>query len=315
MGRGNYSKYPAKAGVYKFTCTNNGKIYIGKSINMRIRFNGHKDIFRKTRKRKGTYFENALKKHGWDSFEIEILEIFENFDKFNDNDALLEREAFYIELFDSTNPKKGYNSCKYSTDRTGVPCSDETKERLRQVNLGKIHSDATRNKMRESQSKLTEQKRQRQLGVSPSEETKEKLRRANLGKILTDEHKKKIGLANTGRKLPKKIKEKVEKPKVEKLRSPRKDKGKARTPMSEETKRKLSEAKKGKPNNRLGVKHSAETKEKMSKARMGKIMSDETKEKLSQSKLGTILTEEHKEKIRQTFLMKRLSKLTEQENL
>lgn len=192
MGQGRYSKYPNKAGIYKFKCIINNKIYIGKSINIRDRINSHRYTLSETKKRKRGYFESAIKKHGWHSFEFEILEIVEDFDKHKDNDDLLKREAYYIELFDSADPNKGYNLCKYSNDRTGVPCSEESKEKLRQANLGKKHSEETKLKMRESAAGLTEEKRKRQCGIPLKTETKEKLRQINLGKTLSNDHKEKI---------------------------------------------------------------------------------------------------------------------------
>ena len=63
-------------------------------------------------------------------------------------------------------------------------------------------------------------------------------------------------------------------------------------PRSEETKRKISAAKKGKHNNKgennpfYGKKHSEETKQKISDAMKGKTFSEETKHKISASKKG-----------------------------
>lgn len=40
---GKHIIYPKAAGIYKLTCDNNGKIYIGKSINIRKRLESHKN--------------------------------------------------------------------------------------------------------------------------------------------------------------------------------------------------------------------------------------------------------------------------------
>jgi len=53
--------------------------------------------------------------------------------------------------------------------------------------------------------------------------------------------------------------------------------------LSEETRKKMSEAKKGKPNGRLGKHHSEETKIKMSKAQKGKKLSEEAKRKIGEA--------------------------------
>lgn len=55
---------------------------------------------------------------------------------------------------------------------------------------------------------------------------------------------------------------------------------------SEETKIKISEARKGKPNPHKGNAHSEETKAKMSQARKGKAMSEEHKKKISEALKG-----------------------------
>ena len=74
---------------------------------------------------------------------------------------------------------------------------------------------------------------------------------------------------------------------------------------SDDTKRRLSEARIGKPNpsmvgneNWLGKKHKASSKEKIKVAITGLKRSDETKAKISQSKRGKKLSEETKEKMR-----------------
>jgi hypothetical protein len=86
--------------------------------------------------------------------------------------------------------------------------------------------------------------------------------------ILSEEHKRKIGLAN---------------------------KGKKKKPLSEEHKRKLIES-------NLGRKASNETKQLMSQQRKGKIFSDEYRNKLSISAKQKVFTNEHKANIGKTSL-------------
>ncbi len=186
-------EFTKNAGIYKLTCDKNDKIYIGKSINIRNRLRSHKNCKGKC------YFENAILKHGWDSFTVEILEIFENFDKSNNEHKMLivDREEYYIKLFDSTNNDIGYNICNRSTDRTGIPHSTETKEKMRQSqlgnsnHLGKLHSEESKEKMRQAK-----------LGVKKnphSRETKEKMRQAKLGKPKTIEHIENIRQSKIGK--------------------------------------------------------------------------------------------------------------------
>ena len=65
------------------------------------------------------------------------------------------------------------------------------------------------------------------------------------------------------------------------------------TPMSEETKRKLSEAKKGEKNYMFGKKQSEESNRKHSEALKGKPKSEETKRKMSEARKGKYDGEKH----------------------
>jgi len=273
-----HSKYPKEAGIYKLTCVNTGKIYIGKTINIRYRMGDHK---RTSKKIKGRYhIENALIKHGWDSFTVEVLEIFKNFDKTNieHNDTLLEIERRYVKLFDSTNSSIGYNTCKFSTDRTGVIASEETREKLR----NRKYTEEYREKKRQSQlgKKHSEETKEKMRNRRHSEETKSKMSVDRLGKKHSEESKRKMSIARSG------------------------------NPHSEEHKEKLRQS-----NFNRGKKLSKETREKMSKARLGIKLPEETKKKLRKPKseefkenLRKPRSEEIKEKIRQGHLRRKLSK-------
>jgi 5-methylcytosine-specific restriction endonuclease McrA len=65
---------------------------------------------------------------------------------------------------------------------------------------------------------------------------------------------------------------------------------------------KISLAKKGKPNGRLGMKHTEETKLKISKSERGKKISSYTLEKMRQSQLGKKLSEITKQKIGESLI-------------
>lgn len=192
MGR--QSKYPNKAGIYKLTCSVTGKSYIGKSVNIRIRINHHKRY--DATSKYNSYLKNAIVKYGWDSFNVEILEIVENFDKLKDNKNLLCRESYFIELFDSINKDKGYNICKFSSDVTGLPRSIETRNKISNSMMGRTFSKESREKMSigKSGKPISEEHKNNirlsklgkpnlgRLGKVCSDETKEKIRQSMLGK-------------------------------------------------------------------------------------------------------------------------------------
>lgn len=83
-------------GIYKFTNKITGESYIGQSVNLKRRYNDHKNI-----KNDGSYFHRMLSHYGFSNFEYEILE---ECSKNNLN----EREKFYISKYNTVYPH-GYN--------------------------------------------------------------------------------------------------------------------------------------------------------------------------------------------------------------
>ena len=72
--------------------------------------------------------------------------------------------------------------------------------------------------------------------------------------------------------------------------------GRSGSILSEETKRKISNANKGEKNYHYGKSLSEETKIKLSEAHKGKTLSEETKRKMSESRKGRIVSEETRKK-------------------
>lgn len=74
------------------------------------------------------YFERAIKKYGWDNFQHIIL-----FDGLTEDEAN-ELEKIYIDMFDTTNPKKGYNLHTGGNHHT---VSERSKEKYRKTIKGR----------------------------------------------------------------------------------------------------------------------------------------------------------------------------------
>ena len=68
-------------------------------------------------------------------------------------------------------------------------------------------------------------------------------------------------------------------------------------PVSEETRKKLSESHKGKNNPLYGKHHSEKTRNKLSEINKGKKMSEESKKKNREAHKGKCISEEHKNKL------------------
>ena len=175
--------------VYKYTNKINGKVYIGitsKSLHTR-----HREHMKSLRD--GTYFHNAIKKHGVDAFDLQVI------DKAETRDELCQLEKHYIELYKSfayRDDSKGYNCTIGGDGMTG--------------RLGKLNSQygiSPKERMNEEQYASWLDKIN-----NPSDETRRKISEAwkgnkyFLGKKHTEETKKKMSESKKGRIAPNKLK-------------------------------------------------------------------------------------------------------------
>lgn len=127
-----YKEIPKKSGIYQFTNKINGKIYIGKSVNLKMRIKNYK--YSKTLDQ---VISRAVKKYGWENFNIDILHYYDDpVDKWE----LLALETAFIDAENSLVPN-GYNVCLFGNDATGCKHSSETIEKRRQSNLGKKRTE------------------------------------------------------------------------------------------------------------------------------------------------------------------------------
>lgn len=117
--------------IYKYTSPS-GKHYIGQTCRPVTRKWEHRQAD------ENSYFHNAINKHGYENFTYEVLERDLTLDEAN------ERESYYIREYNSMNRDKGYN--RDTGGSNGSP-SEETREKLRQANLGKKASEETRLKI------------------------------------------------------------------------------------------------------------------------------------------------------------------------
>lgn len=215
--------------IYRLINVVNGKYYIGQTWrSLKDRWNGGRGYDQ------CPYMNSAVKKHGKDNFEYEILTVCSS------QETADYWEDFFIAKFDSQNPNKGYNlkeggaygkqseetKKKISDSNKGRVMSEEAKQKISNANRGRVFSEERNRKI--SLAKLGK------LGPKHTEETKVKISQILTGRILSEEHIQKIVRRTTGVKASKETKNKMSLA----------QKGK---PKSEETKRKMSEASKGKP--------------------------------------------------------------------
>lgn len=183
---------PKEPGVYKITCTANGRFYIGSSINILIRLKEHRNSLVKN-KHHSRHIQRCCKKYGIESFVVEVLELCST-------DVLLIREQYYM---DTLKPK--LNSSPTAGSPLGVKHTDETKAKISAALKGRKVSAATvarlieYNKTRvlspESRRKFSDV----QKGKKLSDETKAKISEANKGKFVSEETRAKIAESNRRR--------------------------------------------------------------------------------------------------------------------
>jgi group I intron endonuclease len=178
----------SKPGIYLLRNKINNKVYIGKAVNIRKRLSSHKNSHHYARMQ-GLPIVRSIRKHGWENFEISILECFDKID----NNKLLEIEADYIKKYDATNPKIGYNLVAFGMGTTGYKHTEETKRKLSEMKkgeknflFGKHLKEETKQKLRE---KTTERHRtiwsgenNPRFGIKHTLEARKKMSDATKGK-------------------------------------------------------------------------------------------------------------------------------------
>ena len=134
--------------IYKATNLVNGKVYVGQTVNtLKYRKEQH---WREAicPSRKNVHFHNALLKYGIDNFEFEII------DRARDVDELNKKESYWIDYYNSTDSRYGYN--KDSGGKSGGFKSQETKEKIGLTTREKWSRPETAMKMRDGLSKGTQ---------------------------------------------------------------------------------------------------------------------------------------------------------------
>lgn len=159
-----------KAGVYKLTSPS-GKCYIGQSVDLRRRFTEYRRVEFSTQ----NHLYNAVKKYGWDNFEVEILWGTNKPKRFTNLNMLLDTlEVAWIKKYDCVD--SGYNIQEGGFK--GYTIDAETRKKMSIAATGKKHSFESRRKMSASAK-----------GRIFSEETRQKLSEVRMSKDPKDRRK------------------------------------------------------------------------------------------------------------------------------
>lgn len=106
--------------IYLITCLVNGKIYVGSATDFHNRWHGYRKYGRPDTI-DGRLIERAIKKHGFDNFEFEILE------HVPDKTQLIAREQHWLDTLRPWDRKVGYNIQHIADSPIGIKRSLETR--------------------------------------------------------------------------------------------------------------------------------------------------------------------------------------------
>ena len=194
-------------GIYMIKNTINGKIYIGKSFDIKKRWSNHKYELNK-----GVHVNNHLQrawnKYGEDSFEFSIVE------KCNEDD-LSNKEIYWIKEMDAYH--NGYNQTEGGE---GAHLPEDIKIKIGVASKEWWSNPENRNKMSETRKgegsfwygKTFPEDMVRKLSEAhknPSEEVRQRYREAKEGTRLSEECKRKISESLKGIKRSEETKKKI----------------------------------------------------------------------------------------------------------
>ena len=127
-----------KSGIYGIWNTHSGKVYVGStrsSQGFAYRWIVHKSKL-KSRTHHSRHLQSAWNKYPSTAFEFRVIEEC-------DDAALVDRENFWMDYYQSRDRDHGYNS-----DVAGCQFSKEHREKIRLGILGRKHTEEEKIKMR-----------------------------------------------------------------------------------------------------------------------------------------------------------------------
>jgi len=171
------------SGIYCIRNTLDGKVYVGKSINIERRFLTHSYLLNKDYcvGDVNRHLFNAVKKYGMENFSFEIIE------KVEGEESLTERELFWMVDLKSTDRDFGYNLRMDSSSKCYV--HDETREIFRSIFLGEGNPNFGNRWSDDQKLKMSEIAKSRHQSGVYGDEWKSKISKAS-SEMWKDEEKK-----------------------------------------------------------------------------------------------------------------------------
>jgi group I intron endonuclease len=257
-------------GIYIIKNKKNGNFYLGQSGNLRRRWQSHHQRLIKGI-HSNPHLQAAWNKYGESAFEFLVLE-------YCAIEQLDEREQRYL----TSHVEKGncYNIAKDATaPMRGKTHTPEARQKIAEAGRGRVFSDETRQKMSNSL-------KGKNLGRKPP----------NTGKPLSDEQKRHLSIVLTGHHHTPETCAKMSetrrgegnhffgKKHSEETRQKMSEARKGKSTITDEGRKKISEAHIGNKHN-LGRKSTPETRKKLSDAKIGKPKSADTRARMKAAQI------------------------------
>lgn len=181
--------------LYRITNIINNKVYIGQSNKEKDRWRQHK-YFGRNPEKTGQYIHRAMAKYGIENFIYEVIAMCKSEEDANEIETML------IKQYNSRDKQFGYNLApggetpwnlglpKEQNPLTGIPRSEETKQKISRGNMGKIMPPCSK----ERKIYMSNLYKNRSL----SETWKNNIRKSNIGKIRTKEMIDNLSKAHRG---------------------------------------------------------------------------------------------------------------------
>lgn len=125
-----------QGGVYKITCAVDGRLYIGSSFCISVRWKEHRYQLGLGVHR-SRHLQRAWNKYGADAFTFEVLQYEGDRDR---------REALEQHFLDTLQPfgAKGFNSAREVGTTRGIKATDEQRRKKSEAQKGRRHSEASK---------------------------------------------------------------------------------------------------------------------------------------------------------------------------
>lgn len=183
---------------YKITNLLNGKIYIGKAVDVNERWRKHKVAAVRQDSNDYSYLHRAMNKYGFDNFKIEIIA------EFQTEKESLDAETRFIKSFNSNSREVGYNLTEGGEGSSGFRHTPESRQKMSQTKI-EMDLSGDRNPF---------------YGIHHTNDSKKKMSESHIeyyqthdhpwqGRKHTEETVRLMSLAATGRKLSIEVRQKM----------------------------------------------------------------------------------------------------------